>query len=68
MQICRYRADRLAGDLSLNFEFVYYVIGADYTKYMDIQQAINLSIFEAFEKAKIEFAFPTQTLFVNKVN
>lgn len=68
MQICRYRAGRLAGDFSLNFEFVYYVIGADYTKYMDIQQAINLSIFEAFEKAKIEFAFPTQTLFVNKVN
>ena len=56
------------GDFSLNFEFVYYVIGADYTKYMDIQQAINLAIFEAFEKAKIEFAFPTQTLFVNKVN
>jgi small-conductance mechanosensitive channel len=56
------------GDFSLNFEFVYYVTGADYAKYMDIQQAINLSIFEVFEKEKIEFAYPSQTLFVNKAN
>jgi len=56
------------GDFSLNFEFVYYITGADYNKYMDIQQAINLLIFEAFEKEGIEFAYPSQTLFVNKVN
>ena len=54
------------GDFSLNFEFVYYVIGADYNKYMDIQQSINLTIYEAFEKDGIEFAYPTQTLFVSK--
>ena len=35
---------------------------------MDIQQAINLSIFEAFEKVGIEFAYPSQTLYVNRVN
>lgn len=56
------------GDFSLDFEFVYYVSGADYAKCMDIQQAINLSIFEIFEREKIEFAYPSQTLFVNKVN
>lgn len=56
------------GDFSLNFEFVYFVNGSDYTKYMDIQQAINLAIFESFEKAKIEFAYPSQTLFVSKTN
>lgn len=56
------------GDFSLNFEFVYYVTGSDYNKYMDIQQAINLSIYEAFEREGIEFAYPSQTLFVNKVN
>jgi small-conductance mechanosensitive channel len=56
------------GDSSLDFEFVYYVTGADYAKYMDIQQAINLAIFEAFEKEGIEFAYPSQTLFVSKVN
>ena len=56
------------GDFSLGFEFVYYVTGADYTKYMNIQQTINLAIFETFEKEKIEFAYPSQTLFVSKVN
>jgi small-conductance mechanosensitive channel len=56
------------GDFSLNFEFVYYVTGSDYNKYMDIQQTINLTIFETFEKEGIEFAYPSQTLFVNKVN
>jgi len=54
------------GDFSLNFEIVYYVEGGDYLKYMDIQQAINLAIMEAFVKKKINFAYPTQTLFVNK--
>lgn len=56
------------GDFSLNFQFVYYVLGADYNKYMDIQQAINLEIYREFEKKGIEFAFPTQTLFVTKEN
>jgi len=56
------------GDSSLDFEFVYYVTGADYTKYMDLQQAINLAIFETFEREKIEFAYPSQTLFVNKAD
>jgi len=52
------------GDFSLNFETVYYVLGPDYNIYMDIQQAINLFIHEHFEKEGIEFAYPTQTLFV----
>ncbi len=56
------------GDFSLNFEFVYYVIGSDYTKYMDIQQAINLEIYKAFEEKGIEFAYPTQTLFMSMLN
>jgi len=54
------------GDFSLNFEFVYYVIGADYVKYMDTQQKINLEVYREFEKRGLEFAYPTQTLFVNK--
>lgn len=54
------------GDFSLNFEFVYYVIGADYVKYMDTQQKINLEVYREFEKRELEFAYPTQTLFVNK--
>ncbi|MDD5282266.1 MAG: mechanosensitive ion channel family protein [Candidatus Omnitrophica bacterium] len=54
------------GDFSLIFEVVYYVVGSDYNKYMDVQQEINFSIKEEFEKRGIEFAYPTQTLYVNK--
>lgn len=54
------------GDFSLNFETVYYVLAADYNLYMDIQQAINLTIHRRFEEEGIEFAYPTQTLFVEK--
>lgn len=55
------------GDFSLVFEVVYYVLGADYTKYMGIQEQINFRIHEEFEKRKIEFAYPTQTLYLNKI-
>ncbi|MDE3211998.1 MAG: mechanosensitive ion channel family protein [Bacteroidota bacterium] len=50
------------GDFSLNFETAYFVNGSDYTAYMDIQQEIYLEIMEAFDKEKVEFAFPTRTL------
>lgn len=53
------------GDFSLNFEVVYYVLTPDYNLYMDVQQAINLAIFRHFAKEGIEFAYPTQTLFVS---
>jgi len=52
------------GSFSLDFETVYYVAVPDMTKYLDIQQAINLSLHEQFEREGIEFAYPTQTLFV----
>ncbi len=51
------------GDFSLVFEIVYYVVGGDYNKYMDIQQQINFSIMEEFKKRGIEFAYPTQTIY-----
>ena len=54
------------GDFSLIFEIVYYVLGGDYNKYMDIQQKINFAIKEEFDKRNIEFAYPTQTIFLNK--
>ncbi len=54
------------GDFSLIYEVVYYVIGSDYNKYMDIQQEINFKIKEEFEKRGIDFAYPTQTLFLTK--
>lgn len=54
------------GDFSLIFETVFYVLSADYNKYMDVQQGINIAIKEEFEKRGIEFAYPTQTLYLNK--
>jgi small-conductance mechanosensitive channel len=54
------------GDFALVFESVYYVLGPDYNEYMDIQQAINLHLHECFEQEGIEFAYPTQTVFVKQ--
>jgi small-conductance mechanosensitive channel len=31
---------------------------------MDVQQSINLGIFRRFQNEGIEFAYPTQTIFV----
>lgn len=56
------------GDFSLIFEVVYYVMSNDYNKYMDIQQEINFAIREEFDKRGIEFAYPTQTLYLNKTS
>jgi small-conductance mechanosensitive channel len=54
------------GDFALIFETVYYVLSADYGVYMDIHQGINLAIHERFEREGIEFAYPTQTVFLAK--
>ncbi len=54
------------GDFSLNFETVYYISGADYNRYMDIQQEINLAINQAFAEKGIQFAYPTQLVYLNK--
>lgn len=54
------------GDFSLNYEIVYFVHSADYNFYMDRQQEINFAIKESFEREQIEFAYPTQTLYLQK--
>jgi small-conductance mechanosensitive channel len=53
------------GDFALNFEVVYYVLDPDYNRYMDIQQEINLSIYQYFTENRIDFAYPTQTLHID---
>lgn len=50
-------------DSAITFEVVYYVLDADYNRYMDIQQKINLAIYRRFEADGIEFAYPTQTVY-----
>ena len=53
-------------DSSLDFEVVYYVESGDFNLYMDIQQLINLRIYEEFERRGIQMAYPTRTLYINK--
>ena len=55
------------GAASLDYEIVYYVLSPDYNLYMDIQQAINFKVLEAFEREGIEFAYPTQKLWLANV-
>jgi small-conductance mechanosensitive channel len=56
------------GDFSLNYEVVYYVETPDFGVYADAQQQINLDLKEAFEARGIEFAYPTQVLYLNQMN
>ena len=52
------------GDFALIHEVVYHVLSPDYAVYMDLQQSINLRLIEELEKAGVEFAYPTQRLYV----
>jgi small-conductance mechanosensitive channel len=54
------------GAFSINFEVVYYMPIPDYALFMDTNQKIQMAIFEKFSAAGIEFAYPTQTLFMEK--
>jgi len=51
---------------ALEFEVVYFVLSPDNNLAMDIQQRINLQILERFAAAGIEFAYPTQTLVMQR--
>ncbi|HYD80306.1 MAG TPA: mechanosensitive ion channel family protein [Paucimonas sp.] len=52
------------GQSSLDFEVVYYIADPDYNLYMDIQQAINLTLLRRFAHENIEFAYPSQTVYL----
>jgi small-conductance mechanosensitive channel len=54
------------GESGLIFEVVYYVVKADYTLFMDIQQAINLALLRRFREEGIAFAYPTRALVVRE--
>lgn len=54
------------GDFALIFEVVYYVLSADYNQYMDVHQQINFAIMDRFAELGVEFAYPTQTLYVQR--
>jgi MscS family membrane protein len=49
---------------SLNIFCIYWYAPTDWWAYNEHAQRVNLRIFEEFEAAGIEFAFPTQTLYL----
>ena len=51
---------------ALELEVVYYVLDADYNRYMDIQQNINLNIMRKLAENDIEFALPERTVTIVK--
>lgn len=53
-------------DSSLEFELVYWILSPEFNVYADCAQSINLNILKEFIKHKIEFAYPTQTVFLAK--
>ena len=53
-------------DWSLNIYMSYWVKPADYWLYQKVNEQVNLEIMKRFEAEQIEFAFPSQTLYVKK--
>ena len=53
-------------DWSLNIYMSYWVKPPDYWLYQQVNERVNLEIMKRFEAEKIEFAFPSQTLYVKK--
>ncbi len=53
-------------DSSLNFEIAFFVLSDDFKEFLNIQQEINLQIVDIFTKEGIGFAYPTQTLYIEK--
>ena len=54
------------GDSSIDFEAGYYVNHYNWIRYMAVREAVNLELFNRFEEEGIGFAYPTQTLFIEK--
>ena len=52
------------GDFSINYEIVYFISSPDYVLYVEMQERICMNIFEVFAKQEIDFAYPTQTVFI----
>lgn len=55
------------GDSALIFELVYYVHSAEYVDYLDVQQKLNFALMQRFAEMKIDFAYPTQTIYTKKL-
>jgi small-conductance mechanosensitive channel len=56
------------GDFSIIFELIYYINSNNYNNYMDLQHIVNMEILKAFEKEGISFAYPTQSIYLEKTS
>lgn len=56
------------GEYNLKFEIIYFVESPEYNRYAEIQERINLRIFEVFQENGIRFAYPTQTILTARDN
>ncbi len=54
------------GDSALVFEVVYYVLDSDYNLYRDVQQSLNMAIYERFAAQGVDFAFLTRTVLLRR--
>lgn len=54
------------GGSSLDFELVYLIDTDDYLTFRNTRQSILMALYAQFAKAGIEFAYPTQTIFLEK--
>ena len=50
------------GGSALEYEVVYYVLSPDYNTFMDIQQAINLTLLHRLDEVGVYFALPTRVV------
>ena len=53
-------------DWSLNIYMSYWVKPPDYWLYQEVNERVNFQIMKRFEAEGIEFAFPSQTLYIKK--
>lgn len=51
---------------SLDFEFVYYCESPDFTVHINILHEVNLKIYKAFAENGVQFAYPTQLVYIQK--
>jgi len=54
------------GESAYDFEVIYYVLTAEFNRYMDVQQTMDLAVVCWFEEVGISFSYPTRTLFINR--
>ena len=52
-------------DSSMNIWFVYYITNNE--RKFDIMSEINMEILKQFEKAKLSFAFPSQSVYIESM-